>query len=189
MDAKAPKFEDFWKKYPPRWQERAKVWKKSDRFYAEIEWMKLSDKEKVAAVGTVGSVERGEFTPDARKWLKHKMWQDEITKPSSSPPVQRFRCAICPEPEHSGRGRYDKQGKYIPLCRDCDRAARFMGSYINRRISLAELERKIEQGKAKMQKRSTPEPKDPELVAADKKQAAIRKLVKETADDFGKGGQ
>lgn len=87
MDAKVPEFKDFWKEYPPRWRERKKIWVKADPFTAEIEWMKLSDEEKIAAMVAVGLVERGGFTPDARKWLKHKLFLSEVVagdEPSSS---------------------------------------------------------------------------------------------------------
>lgn len=173
-------FKDFWKEYPPRWRERQKVWVKSDRFGAETEWMKLTNDEKIAAMTAVGSVERSSFTPDARKWLKHKLWQDEVIAESSSPPAQQAVC-ICRKPARTYR--ISDKGVRIDLCGECDKAARAMGSFINRRISIADLERRIEQGKAEMQKRSTPKPKDPELVTADKQQAAIQKFK----DNLGKG--
>jgi len=119
---------------------------------------------------------------EAREKAKHP----EQQKPSS--PIQTAQCAICHERAGTDY-RLDLSRKPIHLCPECGKAARIMGSFLNRPISIADLERRVEKGKAKMAdaKRSKPKLKDPELVAADKQQVAIQKLVKETADNLGKG--
>lgn len=122
---------------------------------------------------------------EAREKAKHPEQQK-----TSSSPIQTAQCAICHKPAGTSY-RLDLNRKPIHLCSVCDKAARLMGSFSNRPISIADLERRIEQSKAKMAdvKRSTPKPKDRELVAADKQQVAIQKLVKETADNLGKGAK
>jgi len=109
------------------------------------------------------------------------------TTPSSLP-IQSAICFSCHEPYY--RMRYGKNGKPVFLCRDCDKALIcIIGKDSTARLTLAEIEIKIGEGKARLAdaERSTPKSKNKELVAADKKQVAIGKLVKETADNLGRG--
>lgn len=81
-----PIFEQFWKEYPPRWSDSKSVWKKCDKSGAFNEWKKLSLAEQTLALAKVASVEKSKYTPDARKWLKHKRWEDvEGEKPRIQP--------------------------------------------------------------------------------------------------------
>jgi len=73
-------FETFWKLYPPRWSESSCVWRKSDKEGAWRKWKKMTPKERVLATKAAPSVERSKYTPDARKWLYHKMWEDEVVQ-------------------------------------------------------------------------------------------------------------
>lgn len=73
-------FELFWRCYPPRWSETRNVWRRADKPGAFAEWQKLTPDEMIAALQSARKEEMSKWTPDARKWLKHKRWQDEIGK-------------------------------------------------------------------------------------------------------------
>ena len=66
-------FEAFWKLYPGRTR-HGRI-RKQDKLGAFVEWCKMMATEHKLAM--TGHPEQGEFTPDARKWLKWKRWQDE----------------------------------------------------------------------------------------------------------------
>ena len=66
-------FEVFWKLYPGRTR-HGRI-RKQDKLGAFVEWCKMTATEHKLAM--TGHPEQGEFTPDARKWLKWKRWQDE----------------------------------------------------------------------------------------------------------------
>ncbi len=67
-------FERFWKLYPGRTNKLGRI-RKQDKLGASVEWRKLTDGERELAMS--GHPEQGTYTPDARKWLKHKRWEDE----------------------------------------------------------------------------------------------------------------
>lgn len=78
--ARTKQFETFWQIYPPRWSERQSLWRKSDKEGAWREWRKMTDTDRKLAIKAAPTVERSKFTPDARKWLYHKQWEDEIVQ-------------------------------------------------------------------------------------------------------------
>ena len=67
-------FEQFWKLYPGRTNDRGRIIK-NDKEGAALVWMKLTTEQRKLAM--TNHPEQGKYTPDARKWLKHKRWQDE----------------------------------------------------------------------------------------------------------------
>ena len=67
-------FEQFWKLYPGRINTLGRI-RKQDKLGAFKEWRKLNHTEKLLAM--FSHPEQGTFTPDARKWLYHKRWEDE----------------------------------------------------------------------------------------------------------------
>lgn len=67
-------FEQFWQLYPGRTNKCSRI-VKQDKLGAFREWQKLTEDEREMAMS--GHPEQGEYTPDARKWLKHKRWEDE----------------------------------------------------------------------------------------------------------------
>ncbi len=185
---KIPDFKEFWTKWKPRYHRNINRWIKADKKGAKKEWDKLSDKSKIAALAGVDLVEKNEFTPDARKYLKWERWTDEITEPPKPPPIQSARCSVCPKKHYYLRG-YDKTGKPVFLCRDCDKALTcIIGRGLVAHLTLAEIEIKVGEGKAKLAdaKRSTPKPKDEQLVRSDKQQATLAAIDK-LKDNFGKG--
>ena len=86
-------FEAFFKLYPHRWNHRVSLWVKNDKAGAFKEWKLLSVQERKLATEKAPTIEKGEFTPDARKWLKHKMWENESIggpPPSKLPTLEEF---------------------------------------------------------------------------------------------------
>lgn len=81
-------FELFWRAYPPRWSETRNVWHKDDKPAAFTEWQKLTIEEMQLALFAAPKVERCKWTWDARRWLNHKRWTDEILKEPYRPPPQ-----------------------------------------------------------------------------------------------------
>ena len=67
-------FEQFWKLYPGRTNDRGRIIK-NDKERAALVWMKLTTEQRKLAM--TNHPEQGRYTPDARKWLKYKRWQDE----------------------------------------------------------------------------------------------------------------
>ncbi len=67
-------FEKFWNLYPGRTNKRGRIIKQ-DKLGACAEWRKLTRDERALAL--TGHPAQGQYTPDARKWLKHKRWEDE----------------------------------------------------------------------------------------------------------------
>ena len=79
-------FETFWKTYPPRWNPRAKKWKKNCKSEAKKEWEKLTDEDKELALDCAKDVEWSMYTWDARRWLFRKRWEDEVV--DAPPPLE-----------------------------------------------------------------------------------------------------
>ena len=69
-------FEQFWKLYPGRTSKVGRIIKQ-DKLGASVEWRKMTQTERLLAM--FSHPEQGQYTPDARKWLKHKRWEDEDT--------------------------------------------------------------------------------------------------------------
>ncbi len=67
-------FEKFWKLYPGRTNGFGRIIKQ-DKSGAFLEWCKMNTDERKLAMSV--RPEQGKYTPDARKWLKHKRWEDE----------------------------------------------------------------------------------------------------------------
>ena len=67
-------FETFWKLYPGRTNKLGRI-RKQDKLGAFEKWCKLTDEERKLAM--VGHPVQDKWTPDARKWLKYKRWEDE----------------------------------------------------------------------------------------------------------------
>ena len=67
-------FEQFWKLYPGRTNKFGRI-KKQDKLGAFAEWCKMARAERLLAM--FNHPEQGTYTPDARKWLFHKRWEDE----------------------------------------------------------------------------------------------------------------
>ena len=67
-------FEQFWKLYPGRTNKSGRI-KKQDKLGAFAEWCKMARAERLLAM--FNHPEQGTYTPDARKWLFHKRWEDE----------------------------------------------------------------------------------------------------------------
>lgn len=71
-------FELFWRAYPPRFNEERQLYRRADKPGAFAEWQKLTAEEKIAALNAVQREKSSKWTPDARKWLHHKRWEDII---------------------------------------------------------------------------------------------------------------
>lgn len=71
-------FEVFWRCYPPRYNEGRNICIRADKPGAFNEWQKLTTEEKISAFNAVQREKSSKWTPDARKWLKHKHWEDVI---------------------------------------------------------------------------------------------------------------
>ena len=71
-------FELFWRAYPPRINLDLNVLRKADKQGAWLEWQKLTKDEMIAALNVVRQEKTSKWTPDARKWLLHKRWEDMI---------------------------------------------------------------------------------------------------------------
>lgn len=71
-------FELFWRSYPPRFNEGRNVYIRADKCGAFREWERLTLDEKVLALNAVQREKPSKWTPDARKWLYHKRWEDVV---------------------------------------------------------------------------------------------------------------
>ncbi len=80
-------FEQFWKLYPGRTNERGRV-VKQDKLGAFREWQKLTDNERKMAMSVHPA--QGKYTPDARKWLYHNRWEDEDIGPGTVEKTQLY---------------------------------------------------------------------------------------------------
>ena len=67
-------FEQFWKLYPGRTNDRGRIIK-NDKDGAAVMWVKLTTEQRKLAM--TNHPEQGKYTPDGRKWLYRKRWQDE----------------------------------------------------------------------------------------------------------------
>jgi len=74
-------FLEFWEKYPPRWSTSQERWIKQGKFVAMQEWKKLSEQDKRDALAKAKYAVKSKYTPDARKWLHNKLFDDiELSK-------------------------------------------------------------------------------------------------------------
>lgn len=89
-------FELFWRSYPPRFNESRSVYVRADKQGAFDEWQKLVADEKIAALNAVQREKASKYTPDARKWLKHKRWEDVIAplREFDRPPPKEIQVMI-----------------------------------------------------------------------------------------------
>jgi hypothetical protein len=69
-------FELFWALYPPRWNEDLHTWRKNGKQAAFVLWEKMTVEDKIKAFETAKKLKGSKWTPDARKWLLNKMWED-----------------------------------------------------------------------------------------------------------------
>jgi len=67
-------FLEFWEKYPARWSDER--WVKRGKYAAMQEWKKLSEQDRRDSLAKVRYVVKNKYTPDARKWLHNKMFDD-----------------------------------------------------------------------------------------------------------------
>lgn len=67
-------FEEFWQLYPGRTNKLGRI-RKQDKLGAFVEWNKMTGRERKLAM--TGHPVQDSYTCDARKWLKHKRWEDE----------------------------------------------------------------------------------------------------------------
>ncbi len=67
-------FKEFWQLYPGRTNKVGRIIKQ-DKLGAFVEWRKLTKEERQLAMSK--HPKQGKYTPDARKWLRHKRWEDE----------------------------------------------------------------------------------------------------------------
>ena len=174
-------FAEFWDIYPK------KVAKKA----ASKAWAKLKpDSELLAKIFTAviqqkrtpGCCLHGnkQYMPHPATWLNGDRWKDVIeVKPTAvSEKLTVPVCVVC-----KSDGKYysnDRDRKPVWLCRVCRRA---VGTRNWGYMTKSALEKAVEQGKAKLAKRFTP----PEPDTNDKRNAAARKLVADTIENFGKG--
>jgi hypothetical protein len=95
----------FFRIYPPRFIESRNLWRRADKIGAFEEWQKLTAEEKIAALNAVQREKASKWTPDARKWLKHKAWEDEIAplREFDRPPPKEIQAML------------DRIGKKTPL--------------------------------------------------------------------------
>lgn len=178
-------FAEFWDIYPK------KVAKKD----ARRAWAKLKpDSILLAKIFTAVVQQKKteqwknrQYIPNPASWLNGERWEDTIeVKPTAvSEKLAVPVCVVC-----KGDGKYysnDRDRKPVWLCRNCRRAvgtrswgwkAKSAWGY----MTMAALEKAVEQGKVKLAKRSTP----PEPDTNDKRNAAA-KLVADTIENFGKG--
>lgn len=167
------------KRFKPPTIEEAKEYAKSIGFksFNAAKWWYFYD----AKNWMVGKNKMVRWRSSIQTWFIGSVEWRERQQRENNVPVRRPDCAICHEP--ALYYRLVKIGKPVDLCRACDKAATAMGVTRKKPAnSLSELERKVEQGKAKLAERSQ-QSKDPELVQADKVQVARQKLM----DNFGKG--
>ena len=67
-------FEQFWKLYPGRTNKLGRI-RKQDKLGAFTEWQKLKAEDRLRSL--FSHPVQDEYTPDARKWLKWRRWEDE----------------------------------------------------------------------------------------------------------------
>lgn len=70
-----PQFEQFWKAWQGRWDRVNDRRVKVGKFQAAVIWKSMSPQEREQAV-KVASRARGQFVPDAWKWLANKRFDD-----------------------------------------------------------------------------------------------------------------
>lgn len=102
-------FEAFWSAYPPRYHEYTNKWIKSDKAGAFKEWLKLSREDRQQAVGATSGVEKGKYTPDARKWLYHRRWEDEVVVVSNA--TETRNCCVCGKIKDKKKMAYSSKRK------------------------------------------------------------------------------
>ena len=68
-------FEKFWKAFKGRWNPDRGIYIKVGKYEAWQEWQKLTEQDKARAIAGASRV-GGKFTPDAKRWLKEKMFDD-----------------------------------------------------------------------------------------------------------------
>lgn len=68
-------FETFWSKFKGRWSADQGSYVKVGKYLAWEEWQKLTIEEKNKAIAAADRVS-GQYTPDACRWLKRKMFDD-----------------------------------------------------------------------------------------------------------------
>ncbi len=73
-------FEKFWKAFKGRWNADRGIYVKVGKYEAWQEWQKLTEQDKVRAI-TGASRVGGKFTPDAKRWLKNKLFDDYKASP------------------------------------------------------------------------------------------------------------
>lgn len=70
-------FEQFWLKYPKRWNKDLGLWVKRKKFPAFLKWQKLSREIRQECLEKVHLVKASEGTPrDCVTWLNQRGWED-----------------------------------------------------------------------------------------------------------------
>lgn len=81
MKTYTEEFELFWSAAPRRHREGVGM-VKCDKWGAFVEWQKLDNEDKISALQGIVKVPEGKYTPDARKWLRHRGWEDLFIAPA-----------------------------------------------------------------------------------------------------------
>ncbi len=116
----------------------------------------------------------------ATKWEINKQKQPVV----KTEPAKSATCVVCNKAARDYR--YDDKRRPIFLCSACIKA---IGGFQWGQTPKAELERRVEQGKAKQADHLRTTPKEPshETVTNDKRNAAVDKLITDTAKRMGVG--
>ena len=71
-------YNEFWRKWPGRWQPETDRYKKVGKYEAFLEWRELSETDRKNIIKIVSKVKaKGtQYLPDAHRWLKRRMWDD-----------------------------------------------------------------------------------------------------------------
>lgn len=80
-------FELFWQSSPERYNEAKNAYIRADKEGAFREWQKLTVEQMILALKAVQKEKASKYTPDMRKWLKYKRWEDEVMQQPPKKPL------------------------------------------------------------------------------------------------------